>query len=56
MTRGRFIDRQRKGVGVGEEETYFSFSRSALEKNEKKTNTTSVYRLDSLLLIKVVNL
>ena len=32
VNRGRFIDRQRKGVGVGEEENglHFSFSRSAL--------------------------
>ena len=46
------IDRRFKWVVVGEEEnSYFSFSRSAseladvFEKNEKKNKTTSVYRL-----------
>ena len=48
-------DRQRKGVVVvGEEENCFSFSRSALEKNEKKNKTTSVYSLNRLLLINKV--
>ena len=57
QTAGEFFDRQRKGVGVGEEEViYFSFSRSAIalalvladvfQKNEKKNKTTSVYRLN----------
>ena len=35
--RGGFIDRQRKGVGVGED---------VFENNEKKNKTTAVYRLD----------
>ena len=46
--RGGFIDRQRKEVGVGEEEkqTFFIFPSRALgdvvEKDEKKNKTTSV--------------
>ena len=35
--REEFVDRQRKGVGVGEEQVF--------ENNEKKNKTTSVYRL-----------
>ena len=34
--RGGFVDHQRKGVGVGEEEAF---------ENEKKNKVTSVYRL-----------
>ena len=33
---GGFVDHQRKGVGVGEEEAF---------ENEKKNKVTSVYRL-----------
>ena len=49
--RGEFIDRQRKGVGAGEEENiYFSFSlaralANIFQKNENKNKTTSVYGL-----------
>ena len=54
--RGGFIDRQRKGVGVGEEGNNSSFFFLALharpraladvfENCEKKNKTTSVYRL-----------
>ena len=43
---GRFTDRQRRGVGVGEKKKK---KRRALadvfEKNEKKNKTTSVYKL-----------
>ena len=51
---GEFIDRQRKGVGMGEEENRRFFlalpARSRVladvfEKNEKKNRPTSVYRL-----------
>ena len=59
VNRRRFIDRQRKGVVVGEEENRIvsralrSFSRArfareladVFEKNEKKNKTSSVYRL-----------
>ena len=51
--RGRFIDHQRKGVGVGEKKIdflYFFPSRAladVFEKNEEKNKTTSVYRLVS---------
>ena len=53
--RGGFIDRQRKGVGVGEEENYLLFLlelcagycalADVFIKNKKKNKTTSVYRL-----------
>ena len=53
--RGGFIDRQRKGVGVGEEENYLLFLlelcagycalADVFKKNKKKNKTTSVYRL-----------
>ena len=52
---GGFIDRQRKGVGVGEEENYLLFLlelcagycalADVFIKNKKKNKTTSVYRL-----------
>ena len=57
INRRGFIDRQRKGVGVGEEENIFFLALHArsrtlalledvFEKNEKKNKITSVYRLD----------
>ena len=57
INRRGFIDRQRKGVGVGEEENIFFLALHArsrtlasledvFEKNEKKKKITSVYRLD----------
>ena len=42
--RGGFADRQRKGVGVGEEENRRALA-DVFEKNEKKNKTTSVYKL-----------
>ena len=41
---GRFTDRQRKGVGVGEKKKRRALA-DAFEKNEKKNKTTSVYKL-----------
>ena len=57
INRRGFIDRQRKGVGVGEEENIFFLALHArsrtlasledvFEKNEKKNKITSVHRLD----------
>ena len=57
INRRGFIDRQRNGVGVGEEEKIFFLALHArsrtlasledvFEKNEKKNKITSVYRLD----------
>ena len=44
--RGGFIDRQYKGVGVGEEENSFSFSPVFSKRTEgKKKHTMSVYKL-----------
>ena len=42
--RGRFTDRQRKGVGVGEKKKRRALA-DVFEKNEKKNKTTSVYKL-----------
>ena len=57
LNRRGFIDRQRKGVVVGEEEnrrTFFIFLSRALadvfEKNETKKKITSVYRLSFHLI------
>ena len=47
--RGGFIDRQREGVGVGKEKIgslfFFRALADVFENNEKKSKTTSVYRL-----------
>ena len=42
--RGRFTDRQRKGVGVGEKKKRRALA-DVFEKNEKKNKTASVYKL-----------